>query len=458
MANHNDGQSRLGGKGFASLSERTQGVVRNIGMSMGARVVSILCSLLIVPLTIDYVSPTRYGIWMTFSSIIAWMGYFNFGLANGFRNKFAEARAQGNDLLARELVSTTYFAISVVVLSLFAIASLLNALVDWAAFLHLDASYGEELGRVFFILSTFVCLNMVVNVFATLLIADQRPGVEALIHGLGQVVSLAAIWLLTRLTTGSLVNLALYFSSVPVAVMLLSQVVAYRHTRYRQFAPSLRHVRPSLVRTIMVVGLKFFAINICLIVIFHITDLVITREVGPESTAQYNIAKRYFNIILMAMTIIITPFWSSFTEAYVKRDIAWMRNSLRRLEQLWGLSLIVGGVMLLLSDWFYGVWIGDKLHVPLMISVSTLVFIESQILGAIYMHLVNGIGTIRLQTIIYVAIALVAWPCMVYGGRQWGICGILLLPTAAYLLQAVAARVQLGKLLDGTATGIWAKQ
>ena len=71
------------------------------------------------------------------------------------------------------------------------------------------------------------------------------------------------------------------------------------------------------------------------------------------------------------------------------------------------------------------------------------------------MHLVNGIGTIRLQTILYVIIALVAWPCMVYGGRQWGICGVLLLPTAAYLVQAIAAKVQLTKILSGTARGIW---
>lgn len=455
MATGNDEHSHRLHRGFSALSERTQGVVRNIGMSVAARVVSILSTLLIVPLTIDYVNPTYYGIWMTFSSIIAWIGFFNFGLSNGFRNKFAEARAQGDDLLAREYLSTTYFALSIVVLGLYVVACLLNVFVDWAAFLHLDASYGEELGKVFFILSTFVCLNLVVNIFSTLLIADQLPGIAAIIMGMGQLASLVAIWLLTKFTEGSLTNLALYLAGTPVAVMLVAQLAAFRHSRYRRFAPGWRYVKPRLIRNIIVLGLKFFAINICLILVFHMTDLVITREVGPESTAQFNIAKRYFNIILMAMTIIITPFWSSFTEAYVKQDIAWMKNSLRRLEQLWMLSLAIGALMLLLSGWFYDIWIGDKLEVPFVLSLSTLAFIESQTLGNIYMHLVNGIGTIRLQTILYIVIALVAWPCMVYGGRQWGICGILLLPTAAYLIQAVAAKVQLGKLLNGTATGIW---
>lgn len=440
---------------LGNMSERTQGVVRNIGMSFVARMVSILCTMLIVPLTIDYVNPTSYGIWMTFASVIAWIGYFNFGLANGFRNRFAEARAEGNDLLARQYLSTTYFAITIVVAVLYLLTILLNSMMDWASFLHLDSAYAHELSSVFLIMSSFVCLNMIVNIYSTLLTADQRPGIAAIIQAAGQVASLAAIWLLTRLTEGSLVNLALYLAGAPVAVMFIVQVASYRWGRYRRFAPAPRFIRPSLIRNIIVLGLKFFAINICLIVVFHMTDLVITREVGPEGTAQYNIAKRYFNIILMAMTIIITPFWSSFTEAYVKHDTSWMKNSLRRLEQLWLVSLAGGMLMLLLSDWFYGIWIGDKLEVPFLLSLSTLAFIESQTLGNIYMHLVNGIGTIRLQTILYVIIALVAWPCMVYGGRQWGICGVLLLPTAAYLVQAIAAKVQLTKILSGTARGIW---
>ena len=66
-------------------------------------------------MTINYLNPTRYGIWLTVSSIIGWIAFFDLGLANGFRNKFAEAKAQGRLELAREYLSTTYFAIGAIV-------------------------------------------------------------------------------------------------------------------------------------------------------------------------------------------------------------------------------------------------------------------------------------------------------------------------------------------------------
>ena len=37
--------------------------------------ISILLSLWLVPLTLDYLNPTKYGIWLTLTSIIAWFGF-----------------------------------------------------------------------------------------------------------------------------------------------------------------------------------------------------------------------------------------------------------------------------------------------------------------------------------------------------------------------------------------------
>lgn len=52
--------------------------------------VGIVISLIMVPMTINYVSPTQYGLWLTISSIVTWISYFDFGFAHGFRNRFTE--------------------------------------------------------------------------------------------------------------------------------------------------------------------------------------------------------------------------------------------------------------------------------------------------------------------------------------------------------------------------------
>ena len=92
--------------------ERTATTRSNVIFSSLYKGISILLSLWLVPLTLHYLNPTKYGIWLTLTSIIAWFGFFDVGLGNGLRNKLAEARAKKDYSLARTYVSTTYAIIT----------------------------------------------------------------------------------------------------------------------------------------------------------------------------------------------------------------------------------------------------------------------------------------------------------------------------------------------------------
>ena len=111
-------------------NKRTKGIVNNIGLSMIGRLVTTIVSFLVVPLTIDYINPTQYGIWLTLSSIIGWVAIFDMGLGQGFRNRFAEARALGDDTLAHQYVSTTYFAVGCVVSAAYILLAIFSFVVN----------------------------------------------------------------------------------------------------------------------------------------------------------------------------------------------------------------------------------------------------------------------------------------------------------------------------------------
>ena len=96
---------------FTNGCTRSITVKKNIAGALVLKCISILISLQVVPLTIDYINPTKYGIWLTLSSIIAWLSYFDLGFAHGFRNRFAESKAKGDIKLAKEYISTTYIVL-----------------------------------------------------------------------------------------------------------------------------------------------------------------------------------------------------------------------------------------------------------------------------------------------------------------------------------------------------------
>lgn len=436
---------------------RSKEVVHNVVLATLMKIVSVVASLLIVPMTISYINPARYGIWLTLSSIIGWVNFFDLGLGNGFRNRFAEAKAHGDVLLARRLVSTTYFAISSIVAVVLLAALAANAFIDWSKVLKISAAYRDELRTVFAVVITFTCINMVANVFSSLLSADQKNGWGSCIFAAGQYVSLLVIYILTKTTSGDLVKLAVFYSGVPCIVMLVVSFFMFRCSRYRMYRPGVKFIKFSLIGNIMRLGVQFFVIYLCLIFVFQIVNVVISREVGPLGVTQYNIANKYFNIIYMAVIIIITPMWSAFTDAYAKKDMAWMKSMVHNMCIVWLLMSACGLVMLLASPLFYHIWIGNKVNVPVAVSVAMFVYVVCQSLGNMFMTMINGIGTVRIQLIVYVAFALVSWPLFTCLGRAFGLVGIIAIPSLVYLIQGLLSYIQLKKIISGSASGIWLK-
>lgn len=442
---------------FSSSSERSKEAVKGVLLSVLAKMISVLSSLLIVPLTIDYVNPTQYGIWLTLSSIIGWVTFFDLGLGNGFRNRFAEAKAKGDIELAKRYLSTTYFAVFTIVFVVFLIILVGNKLVNWSSILNVDNCYADELSKIFVILAAFFCMNMVANLVCSMLTADQKAGVASMIQGGGQFLSLISICILTRISEGSLTNLALYFAGMPCLFTIVVSVIIYSSKKYRNISPHFSYVKISLIRNIMGLGVKFFVIYLCIILLFQIMNIVISRELGPESVTEYNIAYKYFLVLNMVLNIIVLPFWSAFTDAYQKSDYGWMKSVTSKLEMIGLASIPAAIIMVLLSDFIYQIWIGNDVTIRYSLSIMMAVYMVLNCIATIYMTLINGIGTIRLQLVLYVITAVFSWPLLAISCRSFGLTGVLFFPTIVFFLQAFVGKIQLTKILNKTAKGIWFK-
>lgn len=442
---------------YRHADERSRETIKNIILSLGTRAANILAHLLVVPLTINYLNPTRYGIWLTLSSIIGWVAFFDLGLSNGFRNRFAEAKAKGDIDLARQYVSTTYAVIGMIVSALLLIVILLNyTILDWSSILHVDPAYKDELTFVFAVVIIFTCMSMVVNIFASMLNADQKVGYASIIQAVGQYLSLLVIYILSKTTEGNLSSLALYYSGVPCLFMLLVSIVMFSASRYRIYSPKFTHVKLSLTRKIMNLGMQFFAIQMCMLAVFQIVNIVISRELGPEAVTQYNIANKYFNVLYMTATIIITPFWSAFTDAYTKQDYSWMNKAYKKLFLLVLATLCGYALMVVVAPFMYKIWIGNSVTISLNVTLSMAFFAFCQTYCAVNSYIINGIGAVRIQTLVYVVFALTAWNSLVFSSN-FGIEGVITYTGLVYLVISLFEQIQINKILKRQAKGIWIK-
>ena len=176
---------------FLKGEERSVLAKKNIIASFLIKGCSIAISLIVVPLALNYVNPSQYGIWLTLSSMVAWMSFFDIGFTQGLRNKFAEAKARGDLYLARVYVSTTYFYLGAIFLIIWIFLLIANSFISWTKLLNIPAEQEVQVSMLAVIILTYFSFQFVFRIINTILTADQKPAKASFIDMLGQLIALS---------------------------------------------------------------------------------------------------------------------------------------------------------------------------------------------------------------------------------------------------------------------------
>lgn len=441
---------------FKSENERTLNLKKNIVFTFIVKMFSVLTSLLLVPLTINFVNPTQYGIWITLSSIIGWFTFFDFGLTNGLRNKITEAKANGHIFLCKIYVSTIYAILTLFFFVFTIVAVGANDYINWSSILNIDEKYNSELLRVFNVVIVFFCLQMILRIISTLLQADQKPAIASFIDLVGQIGILILIYLSSLWFSGSLFMLASIISVIPVLILLIASFCLYRK-HYRAYIPSLKYVKLRYAKEIMGMGGKFFFIQISWILIFQCTNIILLRMTDGETVTLYNILYKYYNAQLMIFSIVLGPYWSAFTEAYVKEDYLWMENSYKQLKKMWSLFSIWIIFTIIISPIVFHLWIGETIQIPITYSMAMGVYTIIMIKSNLNITLIAGIGKISIQVLIDVFFALISIPLLIILCEKFGILGVIFASILMPLSHCILGDIQLNKILLRTAKGMWSR-
>ena len=370
---------------------------------------SILINLFLVPLTINYINPTKYGIWITLTSIIGWFSFFDIGFGHGLRNKFAESVAKGEYETARIYVSTTYFILAVLVGILLAIFLVINPILDWVVILNTSRSMANELSLLALILFTFFCIQFVLQLITTVMTANQDPAKASLLQLLGSALSLILIFVVTKTTSGNLIYLGIIVSACPVLILIVSSLWFYKH-EYRMYAPSIKHIKLSHGRNLMGLGIKFFIIQIGAVIFFQTDNIIISQLFGPEEVTVFNITFKLFSIIIMLFSIIVAPLWSAFTDAYTKSDFVWINSTFAKVKNVWLIFVACTIVILITSPIIIRLWVGENVKVPFMLSVAMCMYVIAITWQSIHVYFLNGIGKIQIQLYLVIISGLINIP------------------------------------------------
>ena len=417
---------------------------------------SAVVVLMMVPLTLNCLGDYQNGVWLTISSVLVWIDQMDIGLGNGLRNKVAEYMAHGETERTKRLVSSTFAMLTCIIIPVLMVLLLVIAVSDTYQAFNVLPSKVSHLDQVLMVTVTLVCTSFVFKLIGNFYMGLQLPAVSNLLIALGQTLALIGTWIVLKSGSHSLMHIALVNTAAPLLVYLIAYPITFYY-KYPQLRPSIKLINFKEAKAVINMGVQFFIMQISSVVLFMTSNILISKFFSPAMVTPYQITYRYFSILLVIFTVVCMPFWNATTDAYERKDIEWIRNATRKLRLMTIGILVTMVLMVLCSSRVYAIWIGD-INIDIKMSIVMAIYIFILIYSMRYSYFINGIGKLRLQ-LIFTALAAVLFIPLAYLTTQWthNIIWFMLVMCLVNIPGLIVNRIQFHKLINGKATGIWAK-
>jgi O-antigen/teichoic acid export membrane protein len=405
--------------------ERTIKAKKNILALTILNGLNVLVNLAIIPLTLGLLDEYKFGVWITLFNVLSWISIFDIGIGNGLRNKYTECIAQNNISDAKKYVSTAYFLVTGISFILMGIFLIPWLLINWSFIFNVSNSLSLELFYLVGITFFATCVQFVLKLITILLVANHEPYISTLINLISNVIIYLTLLYFNKILNGSLVQVGVIFVSIPLVVYSLFSFGLFKN-RFKLTAPSIKFFDKRKVKSLFSLGIQFFIIQIAVIVIFSTDSMIITHVLTPKDVTSYNIVFRYFGIVTMAAGIIMTPFWSSYTDAASKNDYKWIKSVINKQIKAMIYVFIILLALILLSRWIIPIWLQKTISLSPILVIGMAGFVMISIWNNIFSFLLNGLSITKVQTYTSIIGILVNIPLSYFLAKVLGNGGVII--------------------------------
>ena len=410
---------------------------KNISWGFIFKVSGMALSYISIPIVLNYLGEQNYGVWITIFSILSWIYTFDVGVGNGLKIRLTEALSKKDNLLARQYISTAYILIFAISIVLILIGSIGIYSFTFQKALNIDYLSESYLQKVIFISFIFTVSNFVIGLYKQLLFSVHRSALIALTNVLLQCIVIASVLFVDYYFDSSLFIVALIYGIANLITGIVFSFLFFRKRKH--LLPQIDHFKRSKIKDITGIGIDFFVIQLCVIVIFTTDNIIITRLLGAESVTSYSVVSQFFQAFIVLWYIVSAPLTPLYTDAYVKNDINWIKNTIKRLNKLFVVFFVVVVIAVSFGEFVVGIWLDRTLEFPTYLFLFFGFFVLIRIYGDLYMSFLNAIGQLKWQLYLSVFGAIINIPLSILfvNTFELGTSGVILASCVSLILLSV---------------------
>jgi O-antigen/teichoic acid export membrane protein len=309
--------------------------------------------LLVVPLTLGYISSEKYGIWVTATSLVVWLQNMNFGMGYGMQNKVTEALANNNKPLAKMYVTVVYkytlLIGAAILLFCFPVIFLVNLNQLFNSKLPV-----ADLRAIAVVTFVSFSLYFIASNLNPLLTAVKQTSLTKLL-GLTTNISIVIVLYVVRFFSHDSIFLASIALSGPLPIIYVIATLIF-FNKNRDLSPDFRLPTKEHFKDVFTVGGKFLIMQLTSLVMFFTGSLIITQYLGPQEVTPFNVISKYFYFPLFIFSLGIAPVWPAFTEAYTRKEFNWISSIIKKLLTIAAVACMATTALFIAGFYIIPIW------------------------------------------------------------------------------------------------------
>ena len=440
-----------------ATSNKDLSIFLNIGKSFFFRILGMLFNFLTIPITLRILKSNEYGIWVTIFSLVSWVTLMDVGIGSGFRIKFTEEITKKDFKEAAKYLQTFYLSTSILALVFTIIIFVFYGIFDFKKILNFKSD--SDLDLIFLIAFLSTNLLFLLKNISAILLSIHKSSTNNFILFLNNISVFFLIFFGEKLIGLNFIKIACIYLLTPVFIYAISNLFVFK--KYLPwFKENIYKWNENYyLNNILNLGWKYFVIQMAIIVVFSSNNLIISKLLGSSEVTHFNILMQLFSTALIVFSLITTPYWSAFTEANISKDNQWIKSAIKKLLLFWlffSLAIIVFSNFIPLITKF---WLNLNFNYSPSLLYNFVFYAILLSYCSVFSIYLAGIGKLKISyyNAIFQIVTNLPITYMLAKILKLGLTGVILSININLLITCILFTIQVYKLINNKANGIWAR-
>lgn len=348
-------------------------IVKGVAANGFGQIVTLMTSLITVPLAYRFWGASLYGEWLLLSAIPVYltMSDLSFGTTAGSEMTMLVARGETHKAL--KVFQSAWILVTVVSVFIAALMLILVHVVDLRSALHLSILSNQEGMAIMTVLLLSVCLAQQGGLTDAIFKCSDRFAQGLFYSNLMRFFELIG-FIVVLVAGGDPWNFALV-SLIPRVFYYLA-VFAYLRKKVPWIYLGWSHAEMKILKPMVGPAITFNAFNLGYATGLQGILVLIGNRVSPAAVALFNPLRTLTRILVQMASMVSITIWPELSKAVGASDFELARRIHRRASQLTFWAILPAQIgLLVLGPWLFKLWIGQSLsdyRVLFALVVSTL--------------------------------------------------------------------------------------